>query len=380
MHAIDGGRVASTASLERSALTQELMFRIYAILARFPGATEFVINRPGEAMVQVAGVWESVQDDSLTADWFHSLATAVGRYSSQQINTSSPLMSAPLPNGERVQFVVPPAVEAGCISLTLRVPSPSIRTLADYQGHGYFDKYAWACDDRALELRRSELSHDDSELIGLLKSRSLLTFLDRAVRAKKNIAVIGDTGSGKTTLMKTMCLSIPAHERLITIEDVRELFLPNHPNRQHLLYSSEGAGQSAKITPAVLIKGCMRMLPSRVLLAELRGSEAFDFLDLLFTGHSGSITSFHAESCALAYERYALMSKKHADATDVNDLRRLISLTIDVIVHVVAVPKTNASGEPYVERYIKQVQFDPLKKLTTAIGDGATMHNAPEAA
>jgi type IV secretion system protein VirB11 len=89
--------------------------------------------------------------------------------------------------------------------------------------------------------------------------------------------VVGDTGSGKTTLMKALCQIIPGAERLITIEDVRELFLPMHGNVVHLLYSAGKQGV-ADISAQDLIRSCMRMKPDRVLLAELRGAEAFDFL------------------------------------------------------------------------------------------------------
>ena len=83
-----------------------------------------------------------------------------------------------------------------------------------------------------------------------------------------------------------MCQFIPGAERLVTIEDVRELMLPHHPNRVHLLYT-KGRADQMTVTPAELIASCMRMAPSRVLLAELRGSEAWDFLKLLTTGHAG---------------------------------------------------------------------------------------------
>ncbi len=106
-------------------------------------------------------------------------------------------------------------------------------------------------------------------------------------------------------------------------------------NCVHLLYSKGGRGQ-ARVTPADLIASTMRTRPDCVLLAELRGSEAYDFLKLLTTGHSGSITSYHASNASIAIERFALMAKEHPEAATWDDvaLRRLLSMTIDVGAHI----------------------------------------------
>ena len=114
------------------------------------------------------------------------------------------------------------------------------------------------------------------------------------------------------------------------------------------------------------------MKPDRVLLAELRGGEAFDFLKLLTTGHSGSITSYHAESCALAAERYVFMCKEHEQAAtyDVPTLKRLVALTIDVILHVVAQNHYDEDRRPIrKERYVAEVHYDPIAKLVARFGE-----------
>jgi type IV secretion system protein VirB11 len=176
--------------------------------------------------------------------------------------------------------------------------------------------------------------------------------------------------------MKSICQHIPRHERPITIEDVRELFLPDHENRVHLLYSKGGQGV-ARVTPADLVAANMRLKPSRVLLAELRGGEAFDFLKLLTTGHSGSITSYHAESCALAIERYVFMAKEHEQSSGftIPELKRLISLTIDIVIHVIADVILDDEGNPLrKERYVTEVYYDPVAKLIARFGNAAIHH------
>ncbi len=360
--------------LSRDTLVRELM-RPLMLFLQEEGATEVVINRPGEVFVEIGPAWRTFDAPDLTLDRLLALAQAIATFTEQEIGPQKPILSAMLPGGERVQIVVPPAVEHDTVSFSIRRPSPSIKSLEEYEQDGAFNRYVWARSAH-LQTRRNDLEKVELQLIEHLENNCLSNFFKLAVRAKKNIAVVGDTGSGKTTLMKTICQAIPPHERLITIEDVRELFLPKHDNRVHLLYSKGGQGV-AKVTPSDLIASNMRMKPDRVLLAELRGAEAFDFLKLLTTGHSGSITSYHAESCALATERYVFMCKEHEQAAiyDADALKRLVSLTIDVIVHVVArVAYDNEGNALHKERYVAEVHYDPIAKLLTRFGDASLHH------
>jgi type IV secretion system protein VirB11 len=359
--------------LARDAMVRELMRPLRDYLAE-EGVTEVVINRPGEVFLENGPEWRCVAAPHLTLSRCLSLANAIATYTEQEIGPQKPILSAMLPDGERVQIVVPPAVEADTVSMSIRRPSSSIRTLAEYEAAGAFHRYVWAKSPE-LSARRADLDATDLTLADHLDQNHLARFLTLAVQEKKNIAFVGNTGSGKTTLMKTVCQDIPLHERLITIEDVRELFLPRHPNRVHLLYSKGGQGL-AKVTPSDLIASNMRMKPDRVLLAELRGGEAFDFLKLLTTGHSGSITSYHAETCALALERYVFMAKEHDQAAiyDADALKRLVALTLDVIVHVVARTVYEDGVAVRKERYVAEVHFDPIAKLRARFGDSQVHH------
>lgn len=334
------------------------------------GATEVWINRPGELVVQVGGRNVHIDEPSLTYEALDALATAVAVYAKQEgFGPASPLLSATLPDGERIQIAAPPAVEPGLYSITIRIPGEGIIPLADYQTRGAFDKYEWGCPRDYAE-RRMSLPGDDRALADALHARNLMQFLILAIDMKKTIAVVGDTGSGKTTLMKSLCQLIPRDERLITIEDVRELFLPLHDNRVHLLYS-KGGQSVAKVSPSDLIASCMRMTPSRVLLAELRGLEAWDFLKLLTTGHAGSITSYHAESCELAYERFMFMAKENEQAASLSrdELKHLVQLTVDVVIHVTRkVSKDSDGNVTGVERYVDEVAFDPWAKMEAEFG------------
>ena len=345
----------------RDTAVRELLRPLAPFLGR-AGATEIVVNRPGEILIEQGATWHREEVPDLPFARLESLVRAIATFTDQEVGPRSPILSAILPDGQRIQIMVPPAVEPGLISLSIRLPARAIRSLDDYRRDGAFDRFVWPWS-KGLSDVRQDLAAEDLALVDLLKRRDLGGFLQAAVRDRRNIAVVGDTGSGKTTLMKTLCQHIPEAERIITIEDVREMSLPAHGNVVHLLYSKGGQGV-ADIAPADLIAACMRMRPDRVLLAELRGSEAFDFLKLLTTGHSGSITSYHAESCALALERYVLMAKEHQDAAifDAEGLKRLVRLTIDVIVHMRAETQTARDGSTTKTRFISEVHFDPVAR------------------
>ncbi|CAJ0809381.1 Type IV secretion system protein VirB11 [Ralstonia psammae] len=319
--------------------------------------TEVVLNEPRAVFVEQGGAWHRHVVEELDYEHCLSLAVAIAAYTHQDISQERPLLSATLPGGQRIQVVIPPACPPNQVSITIRLPSRLIKTLEAFEEEGLFQKVIWRSQPSYVQGNEAlaELDPVDRELVDDLTHRRFCAFFDGAVRARKNIAIVGDTGSGKTTFMKTLCQSIPHEDRLVTIEDVREIFLPRHPNCVHLLYSKDGQGL-ANVTPASLIACTLRMRPDRVLLAELRGAEAFDFLKLLTTGHAGSLTSFHARSCALAMERFVLMAREHPQASRTEDetLGRLLYLAVDVIAHCV-----REGGR----RYLSEVYFDPLRKL-----------------
>ena len=265
--------------------------------------TELCINRPGEAFVERATGWERVALPSASYEWCVRLAKLVANATHQRIDAQTPLLSGTLPTGERAQIVLPPATTPGTVAITLRRPADQVWTLDELERKGMF---AHALISTARACLPDSV---DSALLRLLEARDHIGFLRLAVRGPKNILVSGSTGSGKTTCTKALMLEIPSNERLITIEDARELVLVNHPNHVRLYYSKEGQGESS-VTPRQLLHACLRMRPDRILLAELRGDEAFDYLRNVNSGHPGSVTSIHAASCDLAFEQLMLLVKE----------------------------------------------------------------------
>lgn len=309
--------------------------------------TEVCVNRPDEVFVERQGVWER-HEVAADYDLLYGLATAVARYANNDVSDTRPVLSAVLPHGERIQVVVPPACEHQTISITIRKPSFAVRTIGLYEQQGFFSHIRPMTED---------LSPQDKELLLLRDTGDYGAFLRQAVRHAKVIVIAGETGSGKTTFMRALMQEIPQTQRLITIEDVPELFLPNHPNHVHLFYPSE-ARDDDLVTSASLLKSCLRMKPDRILLAELRGGETFDFINVCSSGHAGSITSCHAGSTALTFERLALMvlQNRQGRTLPYDVIRRLLYTVIDVVVHV----HNDATGA--LGRHITEIWFDPQAK------------------
>ena len=149
--------------------------------------------------------------------------------------------------------------------------------------------------------------------------------------------------------MKALMQHIPTESRIITIEDVPELLygLPNHRNQVNLLYPSE-ADERSTVNASKLMKSCLRMKPDRILLAELRSGETYDWLNSVLSGHSGSITSCHANNCTAVYLALKVLQSETGRSLPYEHIRRLLADVIDVICHI-----QNDHGE----RHITEVYF-----------------------
>lgn len=313
-------------------------------LAR-PEVTELCINRPGEIFLETDKGWEQIEAPFADFNWCLRLARLIAHYTRQRVDAESPLLSATLPSGERVQIAIPPATMQGHVALTIRRPSQRSWSLVDLAQSGIF---------RATSQARMELDDSERELQRLLAEHQYENFMRLAVLSRKNIVVSGPTGSGKTTYTKALIREIPSHERLITIEDAKELVLDRHPNNVRLFYSKDDQGQ-AKVTPRQLLESCLRMKPDRILLAELRADEAFDYLRNVNSGHPGSITSVHASSAELAFEQLVLLVKQSPAGNEFSreEIKALLYLLVDIVIQF---------GVERHERFVKEIWYDPTRR------------------
>ena len=306
--------------------------------------TEVVINRPGEIGVERKGGWQWHDVPAMDAALLRQLAVSAASYTEQDVDESRPICSTILPGNERCQIVIPPAVESGQLSVTIRKPSSVDFAIEDLKAAGLFDD---------AKVAATTLSSVDHELLALQAKGDWMEFLRLAVVNRKNILISGATGSGKTTLSKALIRLIPAHERLLTIEDTRELIVP-HRNAVHMIYSKDAQGRSTAGAKQ-LLESALRMRPDRILLQELRDGTAFFYLRNVNSGHPGSITTVHADSAALAFEQLTLLVKESEGGRDLSreDIRSLLHLLVDVVVQMKKVDGRFRMTEVY---------FDPLRE------------------
>jgi len=308
--------------------------------------TELVVNRPGELAIERAGGWEWHDAPELTETWLATLARAAAAFTAQDVTEETPICSTVLPNGERCQIVLPPAAER--LSLTLRKPAAVSFDLDAFARGGLFD---------GVVVSTGELAEAEEELVRLRDAGDWAAFFRLAVASRRNILISGATGSGKTTFAKGLVRLIPPEERLLTIEDARELTVP-HRNAVHLLYAKDGQGL-ARVGAKQLLESALRMRPDRILLQELRDGTAFFYLRNVNSGHPGSITTIHADSAVLAFEQLTLLVKESEGGRDLarDDIRSLLHLLVDVVVQMRRVEGRFRMTE---------VWYDPLRKRALA--------------
>ncbi len=290
-----------------------------------PSVTEICLQRPGEALIERQGGWSREAAPWATSSWARHFARLVATATEQRVGAATPLLSAALPTGERIQVVLPPATLPDRVVIAVRRPSERTWSLGELAGSGVFG----AC--RAAKSGPTDAS---GALAAAFAAGDWLGFLARAVRLRLNIVVSGATGSGKTTLTKALIQEIPEDERLVSIEDAAELRFDRHHNVVRLFYSKDDQG-TARVTAKQLLEASLRLRPDRILLAELRGEEAYHFRRNVSSGHPGSITSVHAGNAALAFEQLALLVKESGPGRELGftEIHRLLHQIIDVIVH-----------------------------------------------
>jgi len=307
------------------------------------GVSEISINRPGELWVEFRGDMTREEIPTLTFEHLKGLARLIAQSTSQMVSEEKPLLSATLPEGYRVQVVFPPACEVGTVAFSIRKQTILNLDLDAYAKLGAFES----------TITKEAVNEHDVILSGLLNEHKIQEFLQTAIKFKKNIIISGGTSTGKTTFMNAALKAIPAEERIITVEDAREIFLERHPNRVHLLVSKGDQGR-AHVTTQDQIEACLRLRPDRIIVGELRGKEAFSFLRAINTGHPGSIATLHADTPELAFEQLILMVMQAGLGMDREQIKEYIRNVVDIVIQL----RRGEKGR----RYVSEVYFTNHRK------------------
>ncbi|MXO89208.1 P-type DNA transfer ATPase VirB11 [Pontixanthobacter aquaemixtae] len=279
--------------------------------------TEILVNRPGEVWIEDAsspGMRKFATpeiDDRLV----QRLAEQVARVSHQGINREHPLLGATLPaqggqSGARIQFCGPPASRKHWVMAIRR--------------HRRLELPLDAYDAGPLTaVKPAPMPHPQQEPIAFLRA---------AIAARRTILISGGTSTGKTTFLNAMLDEIPAHERVVLVEDTPELRLPGENGVG--LVAVKGELGEAKVTANELLQAALRLRPDRIVLGELRGEESVSFLRAINTGHPGSFSTIHANSLRGALEQLALMVMQTGIGLTRPDTIAYAASVIDVIVQL----------------------------------------------
>ncbi len=277
-------------------------FGILDVIMNDDSITEVMVNGPDEIFIEQNGrvrmLEEKFESERRLEDIIQRIVGLAGR----EVNQANPIVDTRLPDGSRVNVVLPPISLKGPI-VTIRKFSKSPMTIAKLLEYGSITPEA-------------------------------ARFLEIVVKAKYNIFISGGTGSGKTTFLNALSNYIPSDERVITIEDSAELQIEGVENLVSLETSNANASGKGEITIRDLIKSSLRMRPERIVVGEVRGAEALDMLQAMNTGHDGSLSTGHANSTHDMLSRLETMVLQGAEGLPLEAVRQQIASAVDIIIHL----------------------------------------------
>ena len=264
--------------------------------------TEVMINGPDNVFIEKAGKLTKLDTGFESQRRLEDIIQRIVGMAGREVNQANPICDTRLPDGSRVNVVLPPIALCGP-TLTIRKFSKTPMTIEKLIEYG-------------------SITQEIAEKLELL------------VRAKYNIFISGGTGSGKTTFLNALSNYIPKDERVITIEDSAELQITGVENLVSLETRNANASGAGQISIRDLIKSSLRMRPERIVVGEVRGGEALDMLQAMNTGHDGSLSTGHANSTEDMLSRLETMVLQGASGLPLEAIRQQIGSAIDIIIHL----------------------------------------------
>ncbi len=264
--------------------------------------TEVMINGPDNIFIEKAGKLKKIDASFESQRRLEDIIQRIVGMAGREVNQANPICDTRLPDGSRVNVVLPPISLCGPI-LTIRKFSKNPMTIEKLIEYGSI-------------------------------TREIADKLELLVRAKYNIFISGGTGSGKTTFLNALSNYIPKDERVITIEDSAELQITGVDNLVSLETRNANTSGAGAVTIRDLIKSSLRMRPERIVVGEVRGGEALDMLQAMNTGHDGSLSTGHANSTEDMLSRLETMVLQGAAGLPLEAIRHQIGSAIDIIIHL----------------------------------------------
>jgi pilus assembly protein CpaF len=285
-----------------------------------PDISEIMVNGPERIFIEKAGYLQSVPGVKLTHESLIVAVKNIARRLGDDISEAKPILDSRLPDGSRVAAVIPPCSIHG-VALTIR----------KFNSHRFKMK--------------------DLIEVGTLTT-ALAAQLEEYVAQRKNILICGGTSSGKTTLANLLTEFIPDHERIVLIEDTAEMQI----QKENVLRFEARRDQNGlpAVTIRDLLKATLRHRPDRIIVGEIRGGEAFDLLQLLNTGHSGTISTVHANSAAQGISRFTTCVLQSGIEMPYLAIKRNIADSLNIIVQIERRP-----GMRYVSEVLEIRAYDP---------------------
>jgi type IV secretion system protein VirB11 len=293
-----------------------------------PEVSEILLNKPQEIYVEKNGFFHGYSVDVYSEQTLNFLFQLIANENHQELTSRKPLLSGNLSDGSRIQLVLPPVAKFPSFAIRRKVKR---NFSLDHYSNDNFYRQARIFTDKALTYQI--LSAEEKKLLQLYKNHQWDNFIRNAIRMKKNIVISGGTSSGKTTFLNACLSFISKQDRIITLEDSREIDIP-HPNQVNLL-AVKGEQGLAAVTMQDLVQCCLRLRPDRIIMGELRGKEISDFVSACSTGHEGSLTTIHANNPKIAFMRMLQMYKfNNVPSMSDQDILRELKEVVDIIVQI----------------------------------------------